>query len=251
MSGNVFKTKVSPINRDAARPIVNHLVYILNKLDKKPSRIAPIGSYYRKEILGDIDLLVKTDYSIDELEKKLLASPHTSLKETKIIRGLNILSILIRMEFSNKNIQVDLFVHPTSLSDETLDIFYGHVEEEEYTNKHRIFLLFAITESNIRKNPNGESYFRNSLRPDGIYNIEKLNKNNKTIATEFVTNNIHDISELLFRKRQRSYKKWNTFKKIWNLAKAQGYDMKEVADNFKKHNLEMPKEILELNDIKC
>lgn len=249
MSGKVFKSRVSGIHPGDAEKVLRDFKHILNRLNIGVTRIDPIGSYYRKKVLGDLDLLVKTDASLEELAEKIKGKYPSDILETKIFKGLNIVSCYYDYPRSFSRFQIDLFVHPNRFSNETLDIFYGHVKEEKYTNKHRIFLLFALTESKIRENPNGESYFRFSLRPDGIYNIEKSNKTHKTIDKEFVTNNVHDISELVFVKRL-PYDEWNTFEKIWNLAK-ETYDMTIVAEKFKKHNLETPKEIADLDDIKC
>ena len=179
-----------------------------------------IGSWKQKDISGDLDALFYSELSLPDISAKI----QTAGYETKIFYGFNIVSV--KFEISTGHfVQFDMFVKPLDTNRSINDIFYKSVDEEKYSTKHRVFLIFCALDSmqfdKIEKNGTVTQFNGYMFRPDGIYQFTKELKkiNYKIVDRKLIADTIPKISDILFGKNY-PYVKWNTYEKTLALLTA-------------------------------
>lgn len=194
-----------------------------------------IGSWRQKPVSGDLDALFHSDLELDEISKRLGEAGY----EAKIFQGFNIVSVNFEFE-PGKRAQIDLFVRPLGDSKEMTDLFYKSPNNEEYSTKHRVFLIFAALDSmkfdQIEQGGKLKSFKGYMLRPDGLYEFTKEMKRINFAITDRrkVTDEVDQISEVLFG-RVYPYKLWNTYKGTLSLLKQNpALDMQLILSNYRQ-----------------
>jgi len=145
MSGNMFTIETSPVSKEDIWSIFKVIdkEIVSDIFDSSEGHL--IGSWKKKEMSGDIDILVFTDAETNVILDRLAKKNY----EARFIRGLNILSVLY--PYNDTYIQIDFFLIPTDTNRQIAKLFYFTEDEEEYSHKHRLFLCFAILD-NIKEN---------------------------------------------------------------------------------------------------
>jgi hypothetical protein len=194
-----------------------------------------IGSWRQKEISGDLDTLFYSDLSLEEIADQLINSG----QEAKIFHGFNIVSTNFEYE-PGKSVQVDLFVRPKSTDRAMTDLFYKSQENEPYSTKHRVFLLFAALDSmkfdEVEQGGQVKSFKGYMLRPDGLYEFTKQMKRLNFAITDRrkVTDDINEISRVLFGKVY-PYHLWNTYEGTLALLKQNpALDIQQILSNYRQ-----------------
>lgn len=255
MSGKAFDVTVDKLNPAAAGYIEDYFTNTLNRIGIGKHQPIPVGSLNKDSWpIGDLDLLIKSDISLEHIAKSMVASS-PGIIDFKIVKGFKMISFLLKMKDKpsgkDKHFQVDLFVMPLSCSDDTIRLFFLHEDEEKYTHKHRFFLLLSILDTkgySPETRVLSKTRTKYTLRPDGIYKLKKeLQKTAyKTVEREFVTDDLLEISKILFG-FEMEYKDWNTFKKIWEIVVdylPYPYIVaKEYIETLRKFNVEVPSEV--------
>jgi hypothetical protein len=208
--GNAFAT-AGPIDRAQVEPAFTKFKASIATIFGGQSEPELIGSWRQKAVSGDLDALFYSDLSLEEIAERLKGAG----QEAKIFHGFNIVSTNFEYE-PGKAVQVDLFVRPNETSREMTTLFYKSPQSEEYSTKHRVFLIFAALDSmkfDVEGDPNRPTKFKGyMLRPDGLYVFTKqLKRTNYTIIDrEFLTAELDQISQILFGMAV-PYSKWNTY----------------------------------------
>jgi hypothetical protein len=207
-----------------------------------------IGSWRQKPISGDLDTLFYSDLSLPDISKKLEAAGY----QTQIFYGFNIVSVRFEIE-PNRFAQFDMFVREKSTDRAMITLFYKSPNDEAYSTKHRVFLIFSALDSMKfdKEEQDGKlvKFKGYMLRPDGLYEFTKqLKKTNFSIVDRRkVTDDLDRISEILFGKVY-PYAEWNTFLKTLSLLKQNSsIDIKSVLAEYRQklenEGLRLPAEI--------
>jgi hypothetical protein len=232
--GNAFAT-AGPIDRAQVEPAFTKFKASIATIFGGQSEPELIGSWRQKAVSGDLDALFYSDLSLEEIAERLKGAG----QEAKIFHGFNIVSTNFEYE-PGKAVQVDLFVRPNETSREMTSLFYKSPENEEYSTKHRVFLIFAALDSmkfDVEGDLNRPASFKGyMLRPDGLYTFTKrLKRTNYAISDrEFVTGDISRISEILFGK-VIPYQKWNTYEgTLAQLKQNQALNIEQILAEYRK-----------------
>jgi hypothetical protein len=207
-----------------------------------------IGSWRQKAVSGDLDTLVYSDLSLEEISNKLQGLGF----ETRVFYGFNIVSV--KFEIAPGHFaQFDMFIRPLDINREINDLFYKSPDNERYSTKHRVFLLFAALDSmkfdKLEQDGKVKSFKGYMLRPDGLYEFTKELKrlNYSIVGKQKLTDDIDKISEILFGKVY-PYQKWNTFEQTLALLDNNPeLDMPAILAEYRKklenEGLRIPAEI--------
>lgn len=233
--GRAFAT-AGPINQSQVEPVFIKFKASIATIFGRQNEPELIGSWKQKAVSGDLDALFYSDLSLEEIAARLTEAG----QEAKIFHGFNIVSTNFEYE-PGKAVQVDLFVRPKDTNQEMITLFYKSPENEEYSTKHRVFLIFAALDSmkfNIEKDSEGRPIKFNGymLRPDGLYQFTKrLKRSNYAISDrELVTSDLSEISKILFGKAA-PYSKWNTYKGTLALLKQNpALNMQEILKQYRQ-----------------
>jgi hypothetical protein len=233
--GRAFST-TGPINRDQVEPAFNKFKASIATIFGGQTEPELIGSWRQKAVSGDLDALFYSDLSLEEIASRLADAG----QEAKIFHGFNIVSTNFEYE-TGKAVQVDLFVRPKDTSAEMITLFYKSPENEEYSTKHRVFLIFAVLDSmrfGTESDNTGKLIKFNGymLRPDGLYRFTKqLKRSNYSITDrDFVTSDLDEISKILFGKSV-PYSEWNTYAGTLALLKRNpSLNMKEILKSYRQ-----------------
>lgn len=207
-----------------------------------------IGSWRQKPISGDLDTLFYSDKPLPEISSTLSRSGY----ENQIFYGFNIVSVRFEI-LPDRFAQFDMFVRPTDVNRQMNDLFYKAPIDEEYSTKHRVFLLFAALDSmkfdKVERSGQLDKFKGYMLRPDGLYEFTKEMKrtNFSIVDRRKVTDNIDEVSKILFGEVY-PYSEWNTFLKTLSLLKMNpNLDMESVLaeyrEKLKTEGLRIPTEI--------
>jgi hypothetical protein len=233
--GNAFADTVS-IPREKVEPIFTKFKGSVASIFGGQTEPELIGSWRQKAISGDLDALFYSSLGLDEISARFAEAGY----ETQIFHGFNIVSV--RFEFEpGKAAQIDLFVRPADSDREMTDLFYKSTDEEQYSTKHRVFLMFAALDSmkfDVESDGFGKpiKFKGYMLRPDGLYEFTKrLKKVNYAISDrKKITADASKLSEVLFGKTV-PYTEWNTFKKLLAQLKLnQALNMKEILVSYRQ-----------------
>lgn len=233
--GNAFAT-AEPIERSKIEAVFTKFKAAIATIFGGQTEPELIGSWRQKAVSGDLDALFYSDLSLEEIAERLKDSG----REAKVFYGFNIVSTNFEYE-PNKAVQIDLFVRPNTTNRAMTDLFYKSNEEEQYSTKHRVFLVFAALDSmkfDIEKNELGKiSRFKGyMLRPEGLYEFTKeLKKTNYSITNRrFVTDDPNRIAEILFGKAF-PYSEWNTYEKTLGLlSQNQNLNIQEILKQYRQ-----------------
>lgn len=232
--GRAFAT-AGPIQRDQIEPAFTKFKAAIATLFGGQTEPELIGSWRQKEVSGDLDSIFYSDLSLEEIAKRLTDAG----REAKIFHGFNIVST--NFEYSpGKSVQVDLFVRPNSTDRAMTELFYKSPENEPYSTKHRVFLLFAALDSmkfdEVKQGDEVTSFKGYMLRPDGLYEFTKQKKRLNFAITDRrkVTDDIGEISRILFGE-SHPYEEWNTYKGTLSLLNQNpALDMRSVLANYRQ-----------------
>ena len=132
-----------------------------------------------------------------------------------------------------------MFVRPMDTNREVNDLFYKSTDEEQYSTKHRVFLIFCALDymkfDKIEKDGVLTQFKGYMLRPDGLYQFTKEMKkiNYKITDRQKLTDDLDQISLILFGKVY-PYQNWNTYEKTLSLLeKNPKLDMKVILDEYR------------------
>ena len=200
----------------------------------KDSELELIGSWRQKDVSGDLDVLFYSDLTLPQISEKLQEAGY----ETKIFYGFNIVSVKFET-VPGKFVQFDMFVRPDNTNRAVNDLFYKSPIDEEYSTKHRVFLLFAVLDSMKFDKEEVDGKLKKfkgyMLRPDGLYQFTKeMKKINWAITDrQMVTGDVDRISEIVFGK-VHPYTEWNTFlKTLALLEKNPSLDMNTILSEYR------------------
>ena len=231
--GNAFAT-AGPIERAKIEPVFTKFKAAIASIFGGQTEPELIGSWRQKAVSGDLDTLFYSDLSLEEIAERLKDSG----REAKIFHGFNIVSTNFEYE-PGKAVQIDLFVRPNSTNRAMTDLFYKSNEEEEYSTKHRVFLIFAALDSmkfDVQGGDKPVKFKGYMLRPEGLYEFTKeLKRTNYAITDRrMVTDDPAKISQVLFGKTV-PYTEWNTYEKtIGLLSKNPNLNMQEVLSQYRQ-----------------
>ena len=194
-----------------------------------------IGSWRQNAVSGDLDTLVYSDLSLEEISTKLTGLGF----ETRVFHGFNIVSV--KFEIAPGHFaQFDMFIRPLDTNREINDLFYKSPDDEEYSTKHRVFLLFSALDSmqfdKVEQDGKVKQFKGYMLRPDGLYEFTKEMKrtNYSIVNRRKVTDDIDKISETLFGE-VHPYSDWNTFiKTLGLLSNNPDLDMPAILAEYRK-----------------
>ena len=233
--GNAFTT-AGPIERAKIEPVFIKFKAAIATIFGGQTELELIGSWRQKAVSGDLDTLFYSDLSLEEIAERLTDSG----REAKIFHGFNIVSTNFEYE-PGKAVQIDLFVRPNSTNRAMTDLFYKSNEEEEFSTKHRVFLIFAALDSmkfdEMLDSDGKPIKFKGyMLRPEGLYEFTKtLKRTNYSITDRrMVTDDPAKISQILFGKA-RPYSEWNTYEKTLGLlSQSPKINLQEVLQEYRK-----------------
>jgi len=230
--GNAFPDAQS-LDRGAVEPAFAKFQDAMSNVFGK-AELELIGSWKQKEVSGDLDTLFYSDLTLPEISAKVQEAGY----ETKIFYGFNIVSV--KFEISPEHfVQFDMFVRPMDTNRDVNDLFYKSTDEERYSTKHRVFLIFCALDSmkfdKIEKDGVLTHFKGYMLRPDGLYQFTKEMKkiNYKIMDRQKLTDDLDQISLILFGKVY-PYQQWNTYEKTLTLLeKNPKLDMKTILDEYR------------------
>jgi hypothetical protein len=233
--GNAFENTVS-IPRDKVESIFTKFKATVASAFDGQFEPELIGSWRQKALSGDLDALLHSEFSLEEISSRLQEAGY----ETKIFYGFNIVSV--RFEFEpGKAAQIDLFVRPKSDNEQMATLFYKSPLDEKYSTKHRVFLIFSALDSmkfdTVGDGSGGLAKFKGyMLRPDGLYEFTKEKKkvNFSIVDRRKVTDNIDQISKILFG-QVVPYSEWNTYEKTLSCLKNNsGLNIGQILKNYRE-----------------
>jgi len=244
--GNAFDD-VQSINQEEVEPIFSEFKNTLDQIFHG-SEVELIGSWRQKPVSGDLDLLLYSDLSLEEIASQF----EQAGIRARVMHGFNIVSVRFETT-SGKPVQMDMFVRPIESDQDLIELFYKSPSDEPYSTKHRVFLIFSALDSmkfdEVERGGEISEYKGYMLRPDGLYEFTKQRKRSKfsIVDKSKVTGDIGEIAKILFGKRV-PFNKWNTFLKTLNLLKQNTtLKMESILANYRQklesEGLRVPNEI--------
>lgn len=230
--GNAFPDAQS-LNRDSVESAFAKFQQAMSEIFDN-AELELIGSWKQKEVSGDLDTLFYSDLTLPEISAKVQEAGYDS----KIFYGFNIVSVKFEIA-PNHFVQFDMFVRPMDTNRDVNDLFYKSPNDEKYSTKHRVFLIFCALDSmkfdKIEKDGVLTHFKGYMLRPDGLYQFTKEMKkiNYKITDRQKLTDDLDQISVVLFGKVY-PYEQWNTYEKTLSLLeKNPKLDMRSILDEYR------------------